>query len=254
VERDRFLGVGDESWWFLEPDADYRIAERRLAVGSVLGRTDADWYTDQTTREELWRLLENEHPVLLADLDNQTDVDRYVLWLDQLLVALNPPAPEPAPTRPEPEAQPDGAAQRKPALFGARKNTEPEAAGSVPEPAAEPADQTPEPAPEPAPEPEPPKKASPFGTKKQAQPQAAAPPAAEPPIEPATEPAAVSPEAMADHIRSAISELAEESGETAAQIAEELGLTENELNELAEHPDLERLVAEELALLADQQS
>ena len=74
------------------------------------------------------------------------------------------------------------------------------------------------------------------------------------PAEPAAaQPADAAAPDMANVIKDAISELAVLTGETASQIAGELGLTEEELAHVAEHPDLERMVAEELAQLMGQQ-
>ena len=147
------------------------------------------------------------------------------------------PAPEPEPaSEPEVAPAPVGEAPGEEPVFHAEAEREPEQA-SEPGPAsqAQP-EQEPEQEPEPAP--------APVGEHNPD--ETPAPPPAPAPLS--------DPVEMAAAIKDAISTLADRTGETAAQIADELGLTEEELTHIVEHPDLERLVAEELAQLVGQQA
>src|SRR5438309_649255 len=97
MERDRFVGAVGESWWLVERDVDYRVAEGRNTLGDGFGWTHPEWYTDQQKLDEIYRLMENAHRVLLDDLDQPMDADRQTRWLTDLHAALRPVPAQPAP-------------------------------------------------------------------------------------------------------------------------------------------------------------
>ncbi len=244
MDRDRFVTIESDPWWLVERDVDYRIEEARKSLGELFGWLDPTWHSEPTRLEELYRFLDNDHRPLLEELDYATEVDGRVQWLTEVATARRPPAAEPSPAA---EPPPPSARETEPEpawddgwqmLYRVNSSGAYEFALSDDQRTIRPG--------------------SDWMSQDQAhalrshQAATAGGPAAV--AEHAGAAQADQPTGMAEAIKELITELSGATGETGAQIAGELGLTEEELAHVAGHPDLERLVAEELAQLMSQQS
>jgi hypothetical protein len=75
------------SWWLVESDPGYAIAEARRALGAKFGWHDESWYTERIKREELFNSLEANDPRLLTEIDICTYEDQRVQWLQLAMAA-----------------------------------------------------------------------------------------------------------------------------------------------------------------------
>ncbi len=86
MDRLQFVDGEPGSWWLVESDPGYAVAEARRALGAHFGWHDEYWYTDRAKREELFHALEANDPRLLSEVDVCTYEDQRVQWL-QLAMA-----------------------------------------------------------------------------------------------------------------------------------------------------------------------
>jgi hypothetical protein len=86
VDRLQFVDGEPGSWWLVETDPGYAVAEARRALGARFGWHDEYWYTERAKREELFNSLEANDPRLLSEVDICTYEDQRVQWL-QLAMA-----------------------------------------------------------------------------------------------------------------------------------------------------------------------
>jgi hypothetical protein len=81
VDRLQFVDGEPGSWWLVETDPGYVVAEARRALGAHFGWHDEYWYTERAKREELFNSLEANDPRLLSEVDICTYEDQRVQWL-----------------------------------------------------------------------------------------------------------------------------------------------------------------------------
>jgi hypothetical protein len=86
VDRLQFVDGETGSWWLVQTDPGYAIAEARRTLGAHFSWHDEYWYTDRANREELFNSLEANEPRLLSEIDICTYEDQRVQWL-QLAMA-----------------------------------------------------------------------------------------------------------------------------------------------------------------------
>ena len=210
MERQEFVEAEPGSWWFTEPSPDRPWHQARLELGEGRGWTDPSWFSERVKIEELYRALEYQAPQLLKDLDYLIDDYQRMAWVRSVQDALTDPPRGSAPEPPIPTATPPA-----PVV----KDDRPPAPQNPPEaPVAK-------------------RPAARLFAKKGAD----APPG--PPADPI-------PDAVPAHVIEGVSRVLESlSGENTAELAAELGLTEEDLSDLANDPDFERMVHEEAARL-----
>lgn len=221
MERTEFVEGEPGSWWFIDPANDTRWYPARRELAESRGWEDPYWLTEPGKLEELYRELDGKAPQLLRDLDNlREDDDERIAWIRSVLEALADPVPaEPA----EPALDPEPAAAAAPA-----------------EPAAPPAQEEPAAVA--------PQKRSGEGLfAKKAADDAPPDPVQDAPPDPVQD---APPEAVPAHVTEGVARVLQTlSGESAADLAAELGLTEADLAELAGDAEFERMVHEEAARL-----
>lgn len=212
MEQKEFVEAEPGSWWFIDPSSDVRWYEARRELSESRGWQEPYWLAEQTKLEELYKEIELKAPQLLRDLDylRDTDDDR-IAWIVSVREALAPaPAEAPAPA----PAEAPASHHDEPAVEGA-----PEVKAAV------------------APE-APKKKAAGIFAKKLEQ------------LEPQEEAAAPAPADVPPHVTEGVARVIESlSGEASSELAAELGVSEEDLAELANDPEFERMVHEEAAKL-----
>lgn len=81
MERAQFTEPGT-CWLSDRETTDYRITELRLKLGELHGWND-QWWNEQKYLDELYTETENTKPQLLRDLDNATEVESQLRWLEE---------------------------------------------------------------------------------------------------------------------------------------------------------------------------
>ena len=233
MERARFVGVDDQSWWLLQPELEPTLEEKRKALGASWQWTgDLRWYTDRQKMEEVFQFIEATRPDLLRELDEVQDVARREQWLDNLIGTKSPPV-EAATQEAPPVAQKPATAvtapagtPRKASAFGRRESDQDRESGAPGEAPASPGASATAPPTEA-------RRASPFAKK------------AAPVTEPAApEPAAstgAAPAADEEHLQQ-ISEqvqtvMADLSPNELSAIAGDLGLTAEQVETMVQNPN-----------------
>jgi hypothetical protein len=282
MEKEQFVAVDTEPWWLVQRDVDYRLEDLRQRLGASFGWTDPMWYRERVKFEEVYDFLQQQGSTVFYELDQASDDDRRLRWVESVLELRKPagsaslgsasPGSLTADSVGGDSARPVAAAgkpanevPRRKSAFGAK-------------PPSEPPDATPETG---TSGPTAPARKSPFGPKGQPEgspvavdPDAPAPPdvsAAAParksPFGPKRQPAPSGPASQAgttaakvDSARTEnqVPDLDEEiktvmSGLSAAELsalADELGLSPEEVEAMVREDDFAQLVAEEQAQLA----
>jgi hypothetical protein len=270
VEREQFVAAESPSWWLLEADVDYRIEELRTDLGASFGWTERGWYRERVKLEELYDFIVRHKNDLFYELGQAADDLSRQRWIASVLELRRPPAATSASAPAGPGSSgsagttpANGAPPRKSA-FGSKSQLEAAAADTTPAnprksalglkaqsvapttaaggPAAANAPQ------DGVPTGDTPARKSIFKAKSQAQPSAA--PDDGPQVHPVE---AVRTgehlEEVAEHIQTVMSEL---SAEDLSAIAEELGLSPEEVETMVHEPDFANLVAEEQTHVGDQ--
>jgi hypothetical protein len=88
VDRLHFVDGDPESWWLVQTDPGFAIAEARRALGTHFGWQDQYWYTERSKREELFNTLEANDPRLISEIEIYTIESDRVQWL-QLAAAAH---------------------------------------------------------------------------------------------------------------------------------------------------------------------
>lgn len=251
MDKEEFLDVTRQDWWFVEPSDDSALNELRDRLGATLGyQSDRDWYTKKECLETLWPSIEGRND-LVTQLDDASDADRRKGWIETILQTKASEQESAQPSKAAAAAglaasvaetgpgQAESAAPKK-SLFGKKSS---DSSASVAEPAAAEAPAGPEAsvASEAAAPPEAPTAPrSPFGKK------AADVAAAEEAVPAAEAPAAEAPAAPVEHVdvdefKKEISVLLENPS---------IPLNAEDLDELAADPEFDQKLAEATAAFA----
>ncbi|HET6875018.1 MAG TPA: hypothetical protein VFH70_09580 [Acidimicrobiales bacterium] len=211
MERTEFVEGEPGSWWFIDPANDTRWYPARRELAESRGWEDPYWLTEPAKLEELYRDLDSKAPQLLRELDNlREDDDERIAWIRLVLEALAEPVP----------------------AASAETSHDPEPATAV-APPAHPAQE------EPA--------AAAARQNRSGGGLFASKAADDAPSAPAQD---APPEGVPAHVTEGVARVLQAlSGESASDLAAELGLTEADLAELAGDPEFERMVHEEAARL-----
>jgi hypothetical protein len=218
MDKDQFAPDPPGTWWLLEGDVNYQVEEGRQDLEKSFGFEDALWYTKKANLEAVHNEIEQSstRDQLWFELSQAADPDSRKKWLGSVAELRRaksaPPDPGTAPATAPPPVS--GTPTAEPASGSAQPQ------GGAAAPAAEAA----------------PRKSI-FKAKQAPQPQPA----------PASTETTVKAEQIDEAVKTALSDL---SGDRILSLASELGLNADQVQEMVQDPEFERMVAEEVARLA----
>jgi hypothetical protein len=126
MNRADFVAADGQSWWLCETQTDYRIEEALKELGTDLGFSENDWFTNADRRTTLYDQLESHGSQPLNDLDSLANDDARLQWVQSVISLIAPPpaAPETdttASAQPAPAETPPAAPASAPAKKSAFK-------------------------------------------------------------------------------------------------------------------------------------
>jgi hypothetical protein len=218
MNKDQFAPDPPETWWLLEADVNYQVEEGRKDLDKSFGFADALWYTKKVNLEAVHNEIEQSstRDQLWYELSQAADPDSRKKWLGSVAQLKRPKsAPPDTGTAPATSPPPGRAAPN-----GEPASGSPQPQGGAAAPAAEAA----------------PRKSI-FKAKQEPQPQPA----------PVNTETTVKAEQIDEAVKTALSDL---SGDRISSLASELGVNADQVQEMVQDPEFERMVAEEVARLA----
>jgi hypothetical protein len=94
MEREQFVAVETEPWWLLQTDVDYRMEELRQRLGASFGWTDSTWYSRTIRLEEVYDFLQQQGSTifnqLMYELDQASSDDERQRWVESVLELRRP--------------------------------------------------------------------------------------------------------------------------------------------------------------------
>jgi hypothetical protein len=247
MEKEQFVAVETEPWWLLQADVDYRLEELRQRLGASFGWTESTWYSRTIRLEEVYDFLQQQGSTifnqLMYELDQASSDDERQRWVESVLKLRRPgvsvadgsapPASSPAPpvggdsgrsvaAAPTPATS---SAPRRKSAFGSKRQAEPSPARA--ESGARPATGVSTPGA--------PVRKSAFGGKRQPEP---------------SRPAAGTEHHVPDFDEQVKTVMSALSAADISAIADEVGLSPEEVKAMIQEDDFAHLVADEQEQLA----
>jgi hypothetical protein len=133
VQKEEFIAE-PEAWWLVQRDLDDQVETCRRDLGTSFGWTDPLWYRERTKVADLYTFIEQQanQYQLLEDLDRATESTQRQQWLIAMLAlktsAVSERNPPVLPTFAETSSGPE---PRRKSAFGARSSSEAAASGQT---------------------------------------------------------------------------------------------------------------------------
>ena len=229
------------SWWLLEEYPVHSVDARRKALGASFGWTDLTWYTQERNLTEVYELVKETQ--LFRELDQATDEEKRTRWLASVIKLKTPVESEQPMAAASPPTAAAGAAARTAATptqparrsaFGPRTESATDAGASGGGTAALAT----------APTSAQPGRRSAFAPRAETPPEPSVAAAGSAPASADSELTEEQVEEVQEEIQTVMSEL---SVDNLSEIAEELGISPDEVSEMMRDPEFARMVAEERA-------